>query len=173
VAVHVGSHFGSKEVRRAADQAGRVPAGSQVTRLAAPVSTKIRPEAETAVRAWLGAGIWIELADLTPALAAVLHAASIHNPQFYEKHRMRASTWDIPRSLPPPSLSTSLDEAPVRAVWPEARLARSCPVNAARERRGRDGNLPPTLHAVRLLPPGPPTQAAIHRLHSRVRAVVA
>jgi len=33
--------------------------------------------------------------------------------------------------------------------------------------------LPSALHAVRLLPPGPPTQAAIHRLHSRVKPVVA
>ena len=89
-----------KEVSRAADTAGRVPAGSQVTRLTAPVSTKIRPEAAPAVRARLGAGIRVELADLTPALAASLrHAASMHNPQFYEKQRMRASTWDIPRFL--------------------------------------------------------------------------
>jgi len=89
-----------KEVSRAADKAGRVPAGREVTRLAAPVSTKIRPEAATAVRARLGAGIRVELADLTPALAASLrHAASMHNPQFYEKQRMRASTWDIPRFL--------------------------------------------------------------------------
>jgi superfamily II DNA or RNA helicase len=52
------------------------------------------------VRARLGAGIRIELADLTPALAASLrHAASMHNPQFYEKQRMRASTWDTPRFL--------------------------------------------------------------------------
>ena len=89
-----------KEVSRAADKAGRVPAGSEVTRLAAPVSTKIRPEAAAVVRARLGAGIRVELADLTPALAASLrHAASMHNPQFYEKQRMRASTWDIPRFL--------------------------------------------------------------------------
>jgi superfamily II DNA or RNA helicase len=89
-----------KEVSRAADQAGRVPAGSQVTRLAAPLSTKIQPEAATVVRARLGAGIRVELADLTPALAASLrHAASMHNPLFYEKQRMRASTWDIPRFL--------------------------------------------------------------------------
>ena len=89
-----------KEVSRAADKAGRVPAGSQVTRLAAPVATKIRPEASTVVRARLGAGIRVELADLTPALAASLrHVASMHNPQFYEKQRMRASTWDIPRFL--------------------------------------------------------------------------
>jgi len=89
-----------KEVSRAADKAGRVPAGREVTRLAAPVSTKIRPEAATVVRARLGAGIRVELADLTPALAASLrHAASMHNQQFYEKQRMRASTWDIPRFL--------------------------------------------------------------------------
>jgi len=89
-----------KEVSRAADKAGRVPAGREVTRLAAPVSTKIRPEAANVVRARLGAGIRVELADLTPALAASLrHAASMHNPQFYEKQRMRASTWDIPRFL--------------------------------------------------------------------------
>src|SRR5215510_12747401 len=89
-----------KEVSRAADKAGRVPAGRDVARLAAPVSTKIRPEAATVVRARLGAGIRVELADLTPALAASLrHAASMHNPQFYEKQRMRASTWDVPRFL--------------------------------------------------------------------------
>jgi superfamily II DNA or RNA helicase len=89
-----------REVSRAADKAGRVRAGREVTRLAAPVSTKIRPEATTAVRTRLGAGIRVELADLTPALAASLrHAASMHNPQFYEKQRMRASTWDIPRFL--------------------------------------------------------------------------
>ena len=89
-----------KEVSRAADSAGRVPAGSEVTRLAAPVSTRIQPEAATVVRARLGAGIRVELGDLTPALAASLrHAASMHNPQFYEKQRMRASTWDIPRFL--------------------------------------------------------------------------
>jgi superfamily II DNA or RNA helicase len=89
-----------REVSRAADRAGRVPAGSEVTRLTAPVSTQIRPQAATAVRARLGASIRIELADLTPALAAALrHAASMHNPLFYERQRMRASTWDIPRFL--------------------------------------------------------------------------
>ncbi|MBO0838975.1 MAG: DEAD/DEAH box helicase family protein, partial [Actinobacteria bacterium] len=88
------------EVARAADKAGRVAAGREVTRLAAPISTKIRPEAATAIRARLGAGIRIELADLTPALAASLrHAASMRNPQFYEKQRMRMATWNIPRFL--------------------------------------------------------------------------
>ena len=31
--------------------------------------------------------------------ASLRHAASMHNPQFYEKQRIRASTWDIPRFL--------------------------------------------------------------------------
>jgi superfamily II DNA or RNA helicase len=89
-----------KEVNRAADKAGRVPAGREVTRLASPVSTGIRPEATATVRVRLGAGIRVEVADLTPALAASMrHAASMHNPLFYEKQRMRASTWDIPRFL--------------------------------------------------------------------------
>jgi hypothetical protein len=31
--------------------------------------------------------------------ASLRHAASMHNPLFYDKQRMRASTWDIPRFL--------------------------------------------------------------------------
>src|SRR5580698_2072003 len=89
-----------REVSRAADKAGRVPAGGEVTRLTLPVSTEIRPLVTAVVHAHLGAGIRVELGDLTPALAASLrHAASMHNPQFYEKQRMRASTWGIPRFL--------------------------------------------------------------------------
>ncbi|MGH3192299.1 MAG: hypothetical protein ACRDPY_48340 [Streptosporangiaceae bacterium] len=37
---------------------------------------------------------------MTPGLAATLrHAASMHNPEFYERQRMRASTYNIPRFL--------------------------------------------------------------------------
>jgi superfamily II DNA or RNA helicase len=89
-----------REVSRAADKAGRVPAGSEVTQLTMPVSTEIRPLVTAVVHARLGAGIRLELGDLTPALAASLrHAASMHNPLFYERQRMRASTWDVPRFL--------------------------------------------------------------------------
>ena len=89
-----------KEVRRAADQAGRVRAGSEVTGLTVPAATKIRPVHAEAIRARLGAGIRLELADLTPSLAAALrHAASMHNPAFYENQRMRLATWNIPRFL--------------------------------------------------------------------------
>lgn len=48
----------------------------------------------------LDAGIRLEQAQLTPGLAATLrHAASMHNPEFYERQRMRASTCNIPRFL--------------------------------------------------------------------------
>lgn len=38
--------------------------------------------------------------DLTPELSAALrHAATIHNPGFYEAQRARRSTWNIPRFI--------------------------------------------------------------------------
>jgi hypothetical protein len=64
-----------KEVSRAADKAGRVPAGSEVTRLAAPVSTKIRPEAATVVRARLGAACCL---DAQPAVLREAADARLH-----------------------------------------------------------------------------------------------
>ncbi len=60
-----------REVTRAAEMAGR-----EVARLTAPVATKIRPESAAVVRARLGAGVRVELADVTPALAASLR----HHP---------------------------------------------------------------------------------------------
>lgn len=42
----------------------------------------------------------IERSGLPPAvIAALKHLASIHNPVFYEKQRMRFSTWDTPRFI--------------------------------------------------------------------------
>ena len=89
-----------REVTRAADRAGRVVVGSEVKRLGSPVSTATRPTAAPVIHARLGAGIRVEQAELTPGLAATLrHAASMHNPVFYERQRMRASTWNVPRFL--------------------------------------------------------------------------
>ncbi len=89
-----------REVERAAEKAGRVLVGSEVTRLTAAVSSATRPAAAPVVHVRLGAGIRVEQAELTPGLAATLrHAASMHNPLFYERQRMRASTWNVPRFL--------------------------------------------------------------------------
>jgi hypothetical protein len=89
-----------QEVKRAADRAGRVAVAAEVTRLAALFASQIRPPAPPVLNVRLGAGIRVGHAELTPALAAALrHAASMHNPEFYERQRMRASTYNIPRFL--------------------------------------------------------------------------
>ncbi len=88
------------ELRRAADRAGKIAVATEVTRLVTPSSTATRPQAAPVLRARLGAGIRMEQTELTPGLAATLrHAASMHNPLFYERQRMRASTYNIPRFL--------------------------------------------------------------------------
>lgn len=89
-----------QELKRAAHKAGKVAVAAEVTQLLSPASTVTRPTAAPVLRTRLGAGIRVEQADLTPGLAATLrHAASMHNPLFYERQRMRASTYNIPRFL--------------------------------------------------------------------------
>jgi hypothetical protein len=84
----------------AAHRAGKVTVATEVTRLSVPSSTATRPPAPPVLSVRLGAGIRLEQAQLTPGLAATLrHAASMHNPDFYERQRMRASTYNIPRFL--------------------------------------------------------------------------
>ena len=52
------------------------------------------------MHARLSSGIRLESGELTPALHATLkHAASMTNPVFYERQRLRMSTWDTPRFL--------------------------------------------------------------------------
>ena len=56
------------------------------------------PPPEIAART--GAMLAIDRIGVPPALLAALkHAASLHNPEFYEKERMRFSTWDTPRFI--------------------------------------------------------------------------
>jgi superfamily II DNA or RNA helicase len=58
------------------------------------------PDPPRVVRARLGAELSIERAGLPPAVVAALkHLGSIANPEFYEKQRMRFSTWDTPRFI--------------------------------------------------------------------------
>jgi len=89
-----------QELRRAANRAGKVTVATEVTRLSAPSSTTTRPPAPPVLSVRLDAGIRLEQGELTPGLAATLrHAASMHNPEFYERQRMRASTYNILRFL--------------------------------------------------------------------------
>ena len=52
------------------------------------------------IRARLGAMFSIERAGMPPAvMAALKHLGSVANPEFYEKQRMRFSTWNTPRFI--------------------------------------------------------------------------
>ena len=89
-----------RDVTQLAKRLGQVSVGASVDRLRAASSTRIAVPAPALVRARLAAGVTVEGADLPPALLATLkHAASMPNPLFYERQRLRASTWDIPRFL--------------------------------------------------------------------------
>jgi len=58
------------------------------------------PPPPAVIQARLGAMLSIERAGLPPAvIAALKHLGSIANPEFYEKQRMRFSTWDTPRFI--------------------------------------------------------------------------
>ena len=58
------------------------------------------PSPPAVIHARLGATLSIERSGMPPSLVAALkHLASIHNPAFYEKQRMRFSTWDTPRFI--------------------------------------------------------------------------
>jgi len=89
-----------REATRLAHRVGTPAVGLSVDRLAAPTSTRTRPQPPPLVHARLGAGITVDGADLTPALAATLkHATSMPNPLFAERQRRRISTWGVPRFL--------------------------------------------------------------------------
>ena len=88
------------EVSKLTDRLGSVSVGTGVEKLTAPTSTLTRPRPAAVVRACLGEGIRLTSDDLTPALLATLkHAASMANPDFYDRQRQRRSTWNVPRFI--------------------------------------------------------------------------
>ena len=89
-----------REAAAAANRAGRVIVGAAVERIEAAGSTRTRPQFLPVVHARLGAGIRLEQSELTPAFLATLkHAASMKNALFYERQRLRISTWGLPQFL--------------------------------------------------------------------------
>ena len=89
-----------REVSRLAQRVHAPRVGLGVDRLTRPDSTKTRPAPPAIVRAHLDARVRIGAAGLTPAMLSTLkHAASMPNPEFYERQRRRASTWGLPRFL--------------------------------------------------------------------------
>lgn len=88
------------EVNRVARKAGQIMVGTSIDRIDAATSTRIRVAPLPVIHARLAAGVRVEIGELPPALHTTLkHAASMPNPQFYERQRLRMSTWDTPRFL--------------------------------------------------------------------------
>jgi len=73
-------------------------AGPQVT--FAELAKIVGPAPPKVIHARLGAMLSIERAGLPPSIVAALkHLGSISNPEFFEKQRMRFSTWNTPRFI--------------------------------------------------------------------------
>lgn len=85
-------------VRALAESRRPVDAGPLAT--LADLARADGPPLPPVVYARLEAMLMVERSGLPPAFVAALkHLASIHNPVFYEKQRMRFSTWDTPRFI--------------------------------------------------------------------------
>ena len=94
------SRMTPREVAQLVRRLGPVDVGTRVERLTVPTSTRTRPHPAPAITARLDAGIHLSSDELTPALLATLkHAASMPNPEFYERQRRRAATWNVPRFI--------------------------------------------------------------------------
>jgi len=89
-----------REVDRLAGRVAAPRVGAAVTRVEPVTASGIRPQPAPLVHVTLGAGVGIDMAELTPAVLATLkHAASMPNPAFYDRQRRRFSTWGVPRFL--------------------------------------------------------------------------
>jgi superfamily II DNA or RNA helicase len=87
----------TEAVEAAAEALRPVDVGPAARRLRQPTRHADRP-APPSIRAVLGTAVSIERIGLPPALLASLkHVASLHNPAFYERERLRLSTWRVPR----------------------------------------------------------------------------
>lgn len=88
------------EVTRVVRQAGNLVVGAGTERIRRATATKIHVEAPAVLSVRSGARLVLASSDLTPSLQSTLkHAASMSNPAFYERQRLRKSTWDTPRYL--------------------------------------------------------------------------
>ncbi len=74
--------------------------GTKVTKVRRATSTRLQPTPAPTVHVTLEGRIRIPGDDLNPALYSTLrHAASVYNPEFYQRQRRRQSTWNVPRII--------------------------------------------------------------------------
>jgi superfamily II DNA or RNA helicase len=77
-----------------------VVAGPDGTRNWRPGALGAHQKPPEVIRAFSGAMLVIDRIGVPPALVAALkHLASLHNPEYFEKERLRFSTWKTPRFL--------------------------------------------------------------------------
>jgi superfamily II DNA or RNA helicase len=77
-----------------------VDAGPDDTRYRRARTTGPQPKAPETIRGESRAMLEIDRIGVPPSLLAALkHLASLHNPDYYEKERLRFSTWNTPRFL--------------------------------------------------------------------------
>ena len=77
-----------------------VTAGPAETRYQRPRAQTTQQEPPESIRAESRAMLEVDRIGVPPALLAALkHLASLHNPEYYEKERLRFSTWNTPRFL--------------------------------------------------------------------------
>ena len=82
-----------------ADQLRDVAAGPQEPTYRRPFQGQ-GPTPPPVIGAVAGSMLAIDRIGLPPALLSALkHLASLHNPEYYEKERLRFSTWDTPRLI--------------------------------------------------------------------------
>lgn len=87
-----------RRMRQLAEDFRPLAVGPNLRRLHLASATRTSPPAPALIRVRLGAEVSIERAGLPPALLASLkHAASLHNPEFYEREKRRLSTYGVPR----------------------------------------------------------------------------
>ena len=88
------------DAQRVARQAKRTLVGNDVTAMSRSETTRVQPPMPPVVRADLGAGLRLDTSELPPdAVSTFKHAASMANPEFYQRQRLRKSTWDTPRFI--------------------------------------------------------------------------
>ena len=92
------SRMSCEAVEALADTLRPVTAGPSLS--LADLASSEGPKPPAVIDAQLGGMLSLRRAGLPPALIAGLkHLGSLANPEFYEKERMRFSTWDTPRFI--------------------------------------------------------------------------
>ena len=87
-----------KQVAKVIGRLREPTVGTAVDQLHAARSTKTQPNAAAIVHLRLDGGIGMSADELSPALySTIKHAASVANPEFFDRQRRRQSTWNISR----------------------------------------------------------------------------